>query len=507
MEAEFFSGMGGVPERVPDLTAGVTGARGPLPGAASCELVSKESGQDHDFSVLWSQFENFLVRRFIEEPERLVHLTRILERFRPQSLRIEELAFILGHCFCDVPDVLLCFSLFLPDGIVLDCGSPAAAMCSLIQNVAPDKYVIFSRILKTCVTQGHHKGTRDLLLQKMQTLFHGHQLVIRGLRKLLVQQFCLEKHAGVRLPDRPVEILRPRATDPVQLHSVYNITFQVGLLTGDRNRALTLASEVLHLARLYIYGTLPFDQVSDELDRAWCSYPGWHYVDRLKQLILSTATRHRPAPGPDQPGKEGPTEGGKGDGLKAICDLFLEDLANQSPSLRLEFDHLIQRSESDGVPLAATMLRLASLLAKFPHNCEKLGVLARLFVDLHDREQGRRKRPRKEFEQQLSVLLQDEPAGNQKKAKGEMKTAADADAIAADFAGDYSPSLVEAGSAETFAPFVAPGRFRSQQLLMQLIGPKWMQIVYMILDEWNDGLFTKEEGRIQPGYHAPLRGG
>lgn len=30
---------------------------------------------------------------------------------------------------------------------------------------------------------------------------------------------------------------------------------------------------------------------------------------------------------------------------------------------------------------------------------------------------------------------------------------------------------------------------------MQLIGPKWMQIVYMILDEWNDGLFTKEQVR------------
>lgn len=205
-------------EEVSELVAShteVTSERSPVP--AKFSPAPDELREEHDFSVLWSQFEAFLVKRFIAEPQRLVHLTWILGRFRSQTLRIEELAFILGHCFSDVPDVLLCFSLFLPDSIVLDCGSPAAAMCTLIQNVAPDKYVIFSRILKTCVTQGHHKGTRDLLLQKMQALFQGHRLVIRGLRKLLVQQFCLEKHSGLHLADRPVEVLRPRATDPVQV--------------------------------------------------------------------------------------------------------------------------------------------------------------------------------------------------------------------------------------------------------------------------------------------------
>ncbi|EPR61470.1 histone deacetylase complex subunit Sin3 [Toxoplasma gondii RUB] len=486
---------GGVPRQCHE---GTTGSRSSVYCTTVGPRTTAASKQDQDFPVLWRQFETFLVKRFISEPERLISFTSIVAHYGTQSLRAEELAFLVGHYFSDCPEVLLCFSLFLPDGIVLDAGSPAAAMCALIQNVAPDKYIIFSGILKTCVSQTHDRGSRDLLLQKMQALFHGHRLVTRGLRKLLVQQFCIERNSGLHFANKPVEVLQPRDDDPLQLHSIYNMTFQVALLGGDRSRACALASNVLHLTRLYIHGALTFEQVNDELDRIWCGYPGWRHVLRLKELILSVTPEdfeknHRVTMLMNLlDGKKARYPHFATDGLRVVCELFLQDLENQSPSLRVEVDHLVKRSSRAASPPAPTMQRLASLLGKHSHSCEKLGVLTRLAIDIRTKGScSYRKRARRDFEDQVSDIFR-ERSINQKKAKTDMAEASAAAAVASGFITDYIPTLLQS-TAETLAPFIVPARFRSQQLLMQLVGPKWFSVIYMILDEWNDGLFTKEQ--------------
>ncbi|CBZ52203.1 Predicted CDS Pa_1_8910, related [Neospora caninum Liverpool] len=309
----------------------------------------------------------------------------------------------------------------------------------------------------------------------------------------------MERNSGIQFVNKPVEILRPKDDDPLQLHSVYNMTFQVALLGGDRSRACALASNVLHLTRLYIRGALSFEQVNDELDRVWCGYPGWHHVLRLKELILSVApedfekNRRVTMLMNLLDDKQARGSHFASDGLRAACELFLQDLENRSPTLRLEVDHLVKRSLREAFPPASTMQRLASLLGKHPHSCEKLGVLTRLAIDLRAKGScNSRKRRRQDFEEGLSDILKHERCASQKKAKADMTEASTAAAVAAGFITDYLPTLLQS-TAETLAPFIVPARFRSQQLLMQLVGPKWLPLIYMILDEWNDGLFTKEQ--------------
>lgn len=170
-----------------------------------------------NFSVLWLELERYVAKRFGGELHRLSPLSEMLRRLRRQRLRVEELAFLVGHSFPEHPDVSLCLSLFLPDRTLIHAGNPAAAMCSLIQHMAPDKYVIFNSILKSCMAQKTQRGSRDILLHRMQLLFKGHPLVIRAIRKLLVQQFCIEKNGGVVRQEQVIEYAKPFDSEPLQV--------------------------------------------------------------------------------------------------------------------------------------------------------------------------------------------------------------------------------------------------------------------------------------------------
>ena len=170
-----------------------------------------------DFHLMWSELEAYLTKRFSGGPQSLVSLSRVLDHVKRQKLRVEELALLIGHAFSNSPDVSLCMSLFLPDRTLIHAGNPAAAMCILIQNMAPDKYAIFNSILKSCMAQKTQRGSRDILLHRMQLLFRGHPLVIRAIRKLLVQQFCIEKNGGVIRKDQAVELAKPFDNEPVQV--------------------------------------------------------------------------------------------------------------------------------------------------------------------------------------------------------------------------------------------------------------------------------------------------
>lgn len=69
--------------------------------------------------------------------------------------------------------------------------------------------------------------------------------------------------------------------------------------------------------------------------------------------------------------------------VRHLCDLFLNSVANQSLTLRIEVDHLISRAHSGELFAALAMQRIASLLNRYPDCCEKLGVLIRLFRDMN----------------------------------------------------------------------------------------------------------------------------
>lgn len=174
-----------------------------------------------DFYLMWNELEAYLTKRLARCPQSLVSLSWVVNHMKRQRLRVEELAFLIGHSFLDAPDVSLCMSLFLPDRTLIHAGNPAAAMCILIQNMAPDKYAIFNSILKSCMAQKTQRESRDILLHRMQLLFRGYPLVIRAIRKLLVQQFCIEKNGGVIRKGQAVEAAKPFDDEPVQVRILH----------------------------------------------------------------------------------------------------------------------------------------------------------------------------------------------------------------------------------------------------------------------------------------------
>lgn len=354
------------------------------------QSAPSEQATSDDFHLMWSELEAYLTKRFSGGPQSLVSLRRVLDHVKRQRLRVEELAFLIGNSFPDAPDVSLCMSLFLPDRTLIHAGNPAAAMCILIQNMAPDKYAIFNSILKSCMAQKTQRGSRDILLHRMQLLFRGHPLVIRAIRKLLVQQFCIEKNGGVIRKNQALELAKPFDDEPVQVHSVFRLAYQVGLSGGCAERARVLASNVLHLVRMFLSKRLAFSSFSDEIDRVFASFPSWfHVAGDIKQLILTVCSRDI------QHGKEiervvkllaarNPAAcSDRRAGLLHLCDLFLHGVASQSLSLRIEIDHIISRTANKEISAALALQRIAALLLRFPDCSEKLGVLIRLFEDIH----------------------------------------------------------------------------------------------------------------------------
>lgn len=205
-------------ERSESSSCGSSQARSKTePTQGPSESATPDHATCDDFHIMWSELEAYLAKRFAGSPQSLVSLSRVVDHIKRQRLRVEELAFLIGHSFPDAPDVSLCMSLFLPDRTLIHAGNPAAAMCTLIQNMAPDKYVIFNSILKSCMAQKTQRGSRDILLHRMQLLFRGHPLVIRAIRKLLVQQFCVEKNGGVIRKDQAVELTKPFDDEPLQV--------------------------------------------------------------------------------------------------------------------------------------------------------------------------------------------------------------------------------------------------------------------------------------------------
>ncbi|CDJ31027.1 histone deacetylase interacting domain-containing protein, putative [Eimeria mitis] len=354
------------------------------------QTAPSEPATSDDFHLMWSELEAYLTKRFSGGPQSLVSLRRVLEHVKRQRLRVEELAFLIGNSFPDAPDVSLCMSLFLPDRTLIHAGNPAAAMCILIQNMAPDKYAIFNSILKSCMAQKTQRGSRDILLHRMQLLFRGHPLVIRAIRKLLVQQFCIEKNGGVIRKNQALELAKPFDDEPVQVHSVFRLAYQVGLSGGCAERARVLASNVLHLVRMLLSRRLAFSSFSDEVDRIFASFPSWfHVAGDIKQLILTVSKRDQ------QTSKEierlvkllaarNPAACcDRRVGLLHLCDLFLHGVSTQSLSLRIEIDHLISRFINKDISASLALQRIAALLRRHPDSAEKLGVLIRLFKDIH----------------------------------------------------------------------------------------------------------------------------
>lgn len=75
---------------------------------------------------------------------------------------------------------------------------------------------------------------------------------------------------------------------PPQIHSAFRLAYQVGLSGGCSERARVLASNVLHLIRMYISKRLAFSMFSDELDRAFSCFSSWGHVPRdIERLILT----------------------------------------------------------------------------------------------------------------------------------------------------------------------------------------------------------------------------
>lgn len=73
--------------------------------------------------------------------------------------------------------------------------------------------------------------------------------------------------------------------------------------------------------------------------------------------------------------------------LHYLCDLFQNSVANQSMTLRIEVDHLISCARRNIVSSSLAMQRIASLLARYPNCCEKLGLLVRLIRDMEREKQ------------------------------------------------------------------------------------------------------------------------
>ncbi|CDJ40855.1 histone deacetylase interacting domain-containing protein, putative [Eimeria tenella] len=559
------------------------GAQGP-PQAASPDQATSD-----DFHLMWSELEAYLTKRFAGGPQSLVCLRRVLDQVKRQRLRVEELAFLIGHSFPDAPDVSLCMSLFFPDRTLIHAGNPAAAMCILIQNMAPEKYAIFNSILKSCMAQKTQRGSRDILLHRMQLLFRGHPLVIRAIRKLLVQQFCIEKNDGVIRKDQALELTKPFDDEPVQVHSVYRLAYQVGLSGGCVERARALASTVLHLVRMFLSKRLAFASLSDELDLAFAAFPSWfHVAGDIKRLVL-TIQKEDFQTGKEiehlvkllaaRNGKSPALARGKWKqaaleqlraflllplflwrvhcrkqysfsgcsqtaacqdyrvSLRHLCDLFLNGVLNQSVTLRLEVDHLIARAEKGEISSSLAMQRIASLLSRYPDCTEKLGVLLRLFRDigasrLKEEEEGEQKTKPEKAQERAAASEVDPLTGdsadnainlNQESksdlimnanglahVKTETPTTDSSAAALVNGTGnstdcdsslsakeekDFSEEVktLAAAAADLLSRNISPCRFRSQELMIQLMSYKWLQPLYGVLDDWNAGRLFKDD--------------
>ncbi|XP_026190661.1 uncharacterized protein LOC34619629 [Cyclospora cayetanensis] len=488
-----------------------------------------------DFHLMWSELEAYLTKRFSGSPRNLVSLCRVLDHVKRQRLRVEELAFLIGNSFPDAPDVSLCMSLFLPDRTLIHAGSSAAAMCVLIQNMAPDKYAIFNSILKSCMAQKTQRGSRDILLHRMQLLFRGHPLLIRAIRKLLVQQFCIEKNGGVIRKDQAVELAKPFDDEPFQVHSVFRLAYQVGRSGGCVERARVLASSVLHLVRMLMKKRLAFSSFSSELDRAFSSFPSWfHVAGDIKRLILTVGEDDiRMAKELETAvkliaGRNAAACQDRAVCLRYLCDLFLHGVFNQSVALRIEIDHLISRARSGAISASLAMHRIAFLVSRFPDCCEKLGILARLFRDLEKQNwqnlaghseppqlversvnneagsQDGRHLASPTAPESPDVATGSEQADDHVGQSVSLPTAADSSSSATASSSGKNSSIgpivcsAEAESlvqttADLLLRHIAPCRFRSQDLMIQLMGCSWVQTIYSILDEWNAGRLSKDD--------------
>ncbi|KAL8454028.1 hypothetical protein Emag_001600 [Eimeria magna] len=480
---------------------GATLAQGPSQSAA-CDQTACD-----DFHIMWNELEAYLTKRFVGCPQRLLMLGRAVDRFRHQRLRVEELAFLIGYSFPDAPDVSLCLSLFLPDRTLIHAGNPAAAMCTLIQNMAPDKYVIFNSILKSCMAQKTQRGSRDILLHRMQLLFKGHPLVIRAIRKLLVQQFCVEKNNGVIRKDQAVELTKPFDDEALQVHSAFRLAFQVGLSGGCSERAKVFASNVLHLIRMFMSERLSFSTLSHELDGLFLPFASWlHVPDDIKRLVLTineddTRTAKELARVVKLLARRSSVacEDTQAS-LRHLCDLFLNGVANKSASLRLEVDHLISRAR-----------RIAVLLARYPDCCEQLGVLVRLFRDM-----GRGTTSRLSSVPSPSQLLLREEVGEAAETHGtnglqstpdeahvkpkrpstegsSQQPGGEGEMVEKQPAVSAETRALARNAAELMCRHIAPCRFRNQDLMIQLMAYPWIEPVYSTLDEWNAGRLSKDQ--------------
>ncbi|KAL8275190.1 hypothetical protein Esti_000862 [Eimeria stiedai] len=511
----------GVPHGEAQLEASSGGGSHVHIGAGLAQGASQSATSDQatcdDFHVMWNELETYLTKRFVGCPQRLLLLGRAVDQFRLQRLRVEELAFLIGYSFPDAPDVSLCLSLFLPDRTLIHAGNPAAAMCTLIQNMAPDKYVIFNSILKSCMAQKTQRGSRDILLHRMQLLFKGHPLVIRAIRKLLVQQFCVEKNNGVIRKDQAVELTKPFDDEPLQVHSAFRLAFQVGLSGGCSERAKVFASNALHLIRMFMSERLSFSTLSHELDRLFLSFASWlHVPDDIKRLVLTISEEDT------KTAKElarvvkllaGRSSVACEDtraSLQYLCDLFLNGIANKSASLRLEVDHLISGARRGKAPASSVMQRIAALLARYPDCCEQLGVLVRLFRDMR---RGTMTRP--QGFSSVSQLLPRKEVGEGAETRGTNNSHSTADE--AHLKSETPPSegssrqprregeameeylvsgeirALARNAAELMCRHIAPCRFRNQDVMIQLMAYPWIEPVYSTIDEWNAGRLSRDQ--------------
>ncbi|KAL8439309.1 hypothetical protein Efla_003946 [Eimeria flavescens] len=497
-------------------------------GRGALQPAASDQTSCDDFNMMWNELESYLTKRFVECPQRLLSLSRAVEQFKLQRLRVEELAFLIGYSFPDAPDVSLCMSLFLPDRTLIHAGNPAAAMCSLIQNMAPDKYAIFNSILKSCMAQKTQRGSRDILLHRMQLLFRGHPLVIRAIRKLLVQQFCVEKNNGTIRKDQAVELTKPMDDEPLQVHSAFRLAYQVGVSGECLERAKVIASNVLHLIRMFRSERLPFSAFSHELDRLFARYSSWSHVsDDIKRLVLSISEDDvRTAKELARVVKLLAARNSEAcedrrSCLNYLCDLFLNGVANKSVALRIEVDHLLSRGRQGSISPSFALQRVASLLAGYPDCCEQLGVLMRLFRDLARREAQTREAASSEKNTQddacrkvinFNISQSVDPAvapearevgvelglcGVGRRAEGGSQLAKKENASleASKNKGVSAEVKALAGkAAELLCRHVAPCRFRSQELMIQLMGYPWIdEAVYNILDEWNAGRLSRAQ--------------
>ncbi|CDJ63805.1 LOW QUALITY PROTEIN: histone deacetylase interacting domain-containing protein, putative [Eimeria necatrix] len=573
------------PCRADSPPARAEGAPGPPGPPGPPQPASPEQATSEDFQLMWGELEAYLTKRFAGGPQSLVCLRRVLDQVKRQRLRVEELAFLIGHSFPDAPDVSLCMSLFFPDRTLIHAGNPAAAMCVLIQNMAPEKYAIFNSILKSCMAQKTQRGSRDILLHRMQLLFRGHPLVIRAIRKLLVQQFCIEKNDGVIRKDQALELTKPFDDEPVQVHSAYRLAYQVGLSGGCAERARGLASAVLHLVRMFLARRLAFGALSEELDLAFAAFPAWFHVSGdIKRLILTIKSEDFKA------GKEieqvvkllaarnGKSARSCKRRRRACCCFpccFSGRFAGSSASFAAALSLVAVLSCSlSGLPrLAAALVRLVFersfeavrgfAAGSGPLDCQgrerrsflfpraaanrssscplsglhKLGVLLRLFRDigasrLQESEEAAQKTEPEKARELAAASAADPHTGDSADnavnlnpeskndlginanglahVKTETPTTDSSAAALANGTGnsaDCGSSLsakeekgfseevktLAAAAADLLSRNISPCRFRSQELMIQLMSYKWLQPLYGVLDDWNAGRLFKDD--------------